>query len=402
MAQASTNARYLRPLEGVRVLDLTQIYNGPYATFLMAMAGADVIKVEPPGGEYLRRRDARSGAGIPFAMLNANKRSVSLNLKNERGRELFLRMVKSADVVAENFAPGVMERLGLGHDELEAANHRIIYASGSGYGDSGPYRDYPAMDLTVQAMSGVMSVTGYPESPPVKSGAALCDFFGGVHLYGAIATALFRRERVGLGCKIDVAMLEAVYPALASNIGMTFGERDDVPLRTGNRHGGLSLCPYNVYPTIDGYIAIICNNDKHWLALLDAMGRGDLKESPETAGMRQRVARMTDIDEMIAAWSIGFRREELFGLLMKHRVPSAPVRDLYEVIRDPHLFERGMLLRIEHPQYGDITVNRSPIHYAGLDQAEYRPSPDYGADNDAIYGGELGVDVGELRAGGVI
>jgi formyl-CoA transferase len=393
------------PLAGVKVLDLTQIYNGPYATFLMAMAGADIIKVEPPGGEFLRRRDARSGAGVPFAMLNANKRSISLNLKTARGKELFLGLARSADVVAENYAPGVMDRLGIGYDALRAINPRIIFASGSGYGADGPYRDYPAMDLTVQAMSGVMSTTGFSDNPPVRSGAALCDFFGGVHIYGAIATALFHRERTGRGSRIEVAMLEAVYPSLASSIGMTYGERDDIPLRTGNRHGGLSLCPYNVYPAQDGFVAIICNNDKHWTNLLDAMGRVDLKAAPEMATMRDRVQRMAEIDAMIAAWTTSLTRADLFDRLVRHRVPSAPVRDLPEVITDPHMHERGMLLEIDHPQYGPITVCRSPMRYAEMAPPAYRASPAYGADNDAVYGAWLGLaarDIAALRDEGVI
>ena len=272
MTVPDENALAPLPLRGIRVLDLTQIYNGPYATFLMAMAGAEVIKVEPPGGEYLRRRDARAGAFMPFAMLNGCKKSISLNLKSEKGRALFLDLVEGADVVAENFAPGVMDRLGVGFDVLRARNPRIIFASGSGYGQDGGYRDLMAMDLTVQAMSGVMSVTGYPDGPPTKAGAALCDFFGGTHLYGAIVTALYRRTTTGVGAWVDVAMLDAVYPTMASNIGMLSRGRNDIPSRTGNRHGGLSLCPYNVYPTSDGYIAIICNNDKHWQGLLSAMG----------------------------------------------------------------------------------------------------------------------------------
>jgi len=385
------------PLAGIRVLDLTQIYNGPYATFLMAMAGAEVIKVEPPGGEFLRRRDARSGAGVPFAMLNANKKSVSLNLKAARGKELFLELVRTADVVVENYAPGVMDRLGLGYEVLRAQNPTLIFASGSGYGVSGPYRDYPAMDLTVQGMSGVMSTTGFPENPPVRSGAALCDFLGGVHLYGAMVTALLRRERTGRGVQIDVAMLETVYPTLASSIGMTYGERDDIPLRTGNRHGGLSLCPYNVYPTADSYIAIICNSDKHWHALLDAMERPELKEAEQYAGMRQRVAHMDEVDAMVAAWTSGFQRDALFERLVKFRVPSSPVRSLHEVIADPHMHARGMLLEIDHPTYGPITVNRSPLNYLGIKQPEYRPSPAYAEDNAAIYG-QLGIDAAGLSA----
>ncbi|GAB5468345.1 MAG: hypothetical protein Kilf2KO_13750 [Rhodospirillales bacterium] len=384
------------PLVGIKVLDLTQIYNGPYATFLMAMAGAEVIKVEPPGGEFLRRRDARSGAGVPFAMLNACKRSISLNLKAERGRDLFLRLLEDADVVVENYAPGVMARLGIDYPVLKARKPDIVLASGSGYGQDGAYRDLPAMDLTVQALSGVMSVTGFPENPPAKSGAALCDFFGGVHLYGAIVTALFRRARSGEGARIDVAMLEAVYPTMASNIGMTYGARDDIPLRTGNRHGGLSLCPYNVYPTRDGHLAIICNNEKHWQALADCMERPDLKTDPQTANMRERVRNMERVDALIAEWTGARGKADLFDSLVARRVPCAPVRDLPEVIADESLHARGALLDIEHPVYGAITVMRSALRFADTPQADYRPSPDYAADNAAVYGA-LGLDAAGLE-----
>ncbi len=389
------------PFAGLRVLDLTQIYNGPYATFLMAMAGAEVIKVEPPGGEFLRRRDARSGAGVPFAMLNACKRSISLNLKTEKGRDLFLRLVETADVVAENYAPGVMDRLGIGYAALKAHNPSVILASGSGYGQEGANRDLPAMDLTVQALSGVMSVTGFAENPPVKSGAALCDFFGGVHLYGAIATALFRRERSGEGARIDVAMLEAVYPAMASNIGMTYGERDDIPLRTGNRHGGLSLCPYNVYPARDGYLAIICNSDKHWQALAECLGRPDLKSAPQTRSMRDRVANMEMVDALVSDWTAARSKAEISALLARHRVPSAPVRDLPEVVSDRSLRARGALLDIDHPDYGAITVMRSALRYEDTPQADYRHSPAYGADNAEVFGA-LGYDLDDLSREGVI
>ena len=161
------------PLTGISVLDLTQIYNGPYATFLMAMAGADIIKVEPPGGEHLRRRNARGGALYPFKMLNPNKRSISLDLKSEKDRSIFLELAKTVDIVIENFAPGVVDRLGIGYETIKYIKPDVIYASGSGYGQDGPYRGYQAMDIAVQAMSGVMSATGFAENPPVKAGVAL-------------------------------------------------------------------------------------------------------------------------------------------------------------------------------------------------------------------------------------
>ena len=203
------------PLSGIRVLDLTQIYNGPYATYLMAMAGADVIKIEPPEGEHLRKRSANSGAALPFAMLNGNKRSITLNLKSAEGKELLLRLVELADVLVQNYAPGVMDRLGLSRQVLHARNPRLVIASGSGYGSDGPYRDFPAMDLTVQAISGVMSVTGEEAGSPLKAGPAVCDFFGGTHLYGAIMTALFERSRTGIGREVEVSMMEAVYASLS-------------------------------------------------------------------------------------------------------------------------------------------------------------------------------------------
>jgi formyl-CoA transferase len=378
------------PLAGIRVLDLTQIYNGPYATFLMAMAGAEVIKIEPPGGEYLRRRDARAGAFMPFAMLNGCKKSVSLNLKSERGRDLFLDLVETADVVVENYSPGVMDRLGLGYDDLRARNPRIVFASGSGYGQDGGYRDLMAMDLTVQAMSGVMSVTGYPDGPPTKAGAALCDFFGGVHLYGAVVTALFRRETGGHGARIDVAMLDAVYPTMASNIGMLYGARDDLPPRTGNRHGGLSLCPYNVYPVIDGHIAIICNNDRHWQGLLAAMGRLDLSTDPRTLTMADRVRNMEFVDAEIAAFTGTMTKAALGPLLQSNKVPHAPVRELKEVMNDPVLHARGVLFEVDHPAYGRITLNNSPLRFSDTESPAYRCSPECGEHNEEIFA-ELGI-----------
>jgi crotonobetainyl-CoA:carnitine CoA-transferase CaiB-like acyl-CoA transferase len=246
------------PLDGLTVVDLGQIYNGPYCSFMLAMAGARVIKIEAKGGEHLRKRSVVGGAALPFAMLNSNKTFATLNLKSERGRELLRAMVARADVVVENFAPGAMDRLGLGYEALSQVNPRLVYGAGSGYGRSGPNRHYPAMDLTVQAMAGIMSVTGFPDRPPVKAGPALCDFFGGTHLYAGIMTALFERERTGRGRLVEVAMQEAVYASLASNLGLHYGSGGAAPERTGNRHGGLAESPYNVYPTQDGHIAIIC------------------------------------------------------------------------------------------------------------------------------------------------
>jgi len=186
---------------------------------------------------------------------------------------------------------------------LQARNPRLVYACSSGYGDSGPYRDYLAMDLTVQAMSGIMSVTGYPDQPPLKAGPAVCDFFAGVHLYGAIVTALLDRTRTGRGRRVEVSMMEASYFTLSSNLGMVHAQPDLAYARTGNRHGGLSLCPYNVYAAKDGYIAIIVNNDGHWRSLLTAFGQGALAEDPRYQTNASRVSRMDEVDDLVSSWT---------------------------------------------------------------------------------------------------
>lgn len=394
-----------QPLAGIVVVDLSQIYNGPYATFLMAMAGARVIKVEPRTGEHLRRRGVVGGAALPFAMLNANKSSVSLDLKSQRGRELLIEMVKKADVLVENFAPGVMDRLGLGIATLHKINPRLIYASSSGYGHAGLYRDYPAMDLTVQAMSGVMSVTGFPDRPPVKAGPALCDFFAGVHLYGGIVTALLDRERTGQGRAVEVAMMDSVYASLSSNLGLSYGSGWKEAPRTGNRHGGLAESPYNVYPTSDGYIAIICVGEIHWKNLIKAMGRDDLGKDPKFASLKTRVAHMDEVDEIVSGFTKKFTRDDLFKLLLEHRVPSAPVRTLDEVVNDPHMHQRGMLQWIDHPELGRIVVQGSPMRYEGAPATPHVPSARLGESNFGILCDWLGLskeEVTKLHAEGVV
>lgn len=393
------------PLSGVTVLDLGQIYNGPYSTFLMAMAGADVIKIEPPGGENLRRRTVVGGGALPFAMLNSNKRCLVLDLKQEDGKALLRELVAKADVLLENYVPGVMERLGLGYEALSAINPRLIYASGSGYGLTGPYRDYPAMDLTVQAMAGVMSITGFPDKPPVRSGPAVADFFGGVHLCAAVSMALFERERTGKGRLVEVAMMEAVYASLSSNLGMWFGSGGKAPSRTGNRHGGLAESPYNVYPTKDGYIAIIGVTDEHWRRLAHTVGRPELADDPRFSTLKARVAHMDEVDALVSSFTAGFDKQQLFELLQDNRVPCAPVRDLTEVVTDPHLAERGFLNPMRHPQFGDVVLPRSPLRFHGTEPVELLPSGTPGQHSDEILADVAGLDeaeIGRLRARKVI
>src|SRR5947199_7207502 len=224
----TTTAR--RPLEGMLVLDLGQVYNGPYCGLLLGFMGARVLKIEGPEGDIVRRRK-RDVEPYPLVMLNSNKESVVLDLKHPDGKTLFLRLARQADVVVENFAAGVMDRLGLGWEVLHKENPRLVYGSGTGFGLTGPYRDLPAMDLTIQAMSGIMNATGFPDLPPVKAGPAVCDFLAAVHLFGGIVTALLQRERTGLGQLVEVSMHEAAVVALASALGVFMDGDTKVPPR---------------------------------------------------------------------------------------------------------------------------------------------------------------------------
>ena len=379
------------PLNGVTVVDLGQIYNGPYCTFLMAMAGARVIKVEPKGGENLRRRAKVGGAAMPFAMLNSNKEFISLDLKSERGKELFRAMIAKADVAIENFSQGAMERLGLGYDSLKQINPRLVYASGSGYGRSGPMMNYPAMDIAVQAMSGLMSINGFEDRPPVKVGPAVADFFGGVHLYAGVVTALFERNTTGHGRLVEVSMMESVYPSLASNLGLYYATKGQVSARTGNRHGGMAESPYNAYPTTDGFIAVIAASDEQWNRLLGAIGRPELIGDPRYATLGERVARMDEVDAVVAAYTGVRGKNEAFAQLVGAGVTCAPVRDLDEVVHDEHMLGRQALEWVEHPIYGRMPLPRSSLRFSDTPMPAIEPSGEVGCDNAAVYGEWLGL-----------
>ena len=392
-----------RPLAGVTVLDFGQVYQGPYATLLMAQAGADVIKIEPPQGEPLRRRaPPGKSTTFPIAMLNSSKRAITLNLKHERGRALLFRMAEKGDVLLENFAPGVMDRLGVGWSVLREINPRLIYASGSGYGLSGPDRDNLAMDLTIQAVSGLISTTGFPDGPPVKAGPAIVDFISGIHLYAAVVTALFERAQTGKGRLVEVAMQEAAYPTLTSQLHAHF-ETGKVPLRGGNASHG--RVPLNVYPTKDGYVAMNIAVEEHWHNLLQAMGREELRDDPRFANNAARVAHRAEVDALVSGWTRTLGKMEIFAIAKERRIPLAPVRDVDEVMHDRHMHERGFLAEIEHDEIGRITVPTSPLRFHGADAVPLEPSPKLGQHNAEIYGGWLGLSANEIAAltlGGVI
>ena len=253
------------PLQGFTFLDFTQFYQGPYATMMLARAGADVIKIEPPHGESVRALAPKGKTGTyAFAALNSNKRAITLNLKSAEGRALLHRLIHHADALIENYAPGVMDRLGVGWDVLHAANPRLVYASASGFGLSGPDRDNLAMDFTIQAASGVMSLTGFADGPPLRTGGPYVDILGGAHLYGALVTALLQRERGGQGQLVEVAMVEAQFAVLTTAIDQ-YLKTGDIPARTGNAFANHARAPYNVYPAKDGHVAIILVTEGQWL-----------------------------------------------------------------------------------------------------------------------------------------
>lgn len=393
------------PLEGLTVLDLTQIYNGPYATFLMAMGGANVIKVEPKTGENLRSRGDLGGVAYPFAMLNSNKKPVTLNLKTEGGKELLREMVGKADILIENFSPGVMERLGLGAEELLKINPRLIYGSSSGYGSDGPYRNYPAMDLVMQAMCGVINSTGFQDGPPVKSGAALCDFFAGIHLFSAIMMALYHRERTGTGKIVEVSMQDATYCSLASNYGMYHARGDAAPERTGNRHGGLGVAPYNAYPAKDGYVVVNAPADHHWQSILQVIGREDLKDDERLKTRTARVINHELVDELLEAWINTQTKDDAATAMLARSVPCAPVRNLKEVMTDRNMLARGALQEIDHPELGHVNLPHTPLNIKGVPRIPIEPSQPLGAANAEVFGTWLGhppEDLKRLEEEGII
>jgi crotonobetainyl-CoA:carnitine CoA-transferase CaiB-like acyl-CoA transferase len=359
MNSAPQSGTASKPLDGITVIDLTQIYQGPYATFLMAKAGADVIKVEPIMGEPSRiRAKVSGGASLPMAMLNVNKKGITLNLKTSQGKELLKRLIADADILVENFTPGVMDRLGLGWEVLHQINPKLIYGSGTGYGLSGPDKDNQAMDVTIQASSGAMSVTGDPDGPPLRSGSSFIDFF----------TALFERTRTGLGRLVEVSMQETAYPTMASNLGLVYRSKGKVPQRVGNRHGGLALAPYNVYEAKDGHIAIVCATEDHWVKILKSMGREDLVADERFSTNKIRVEHIKRTDDFVEAWTRSITRSELFKLSKEFGFPAAPVRDLIEVMNDPHMHARGQLEWFDDPDLGRIVLPASPLIIHGAER----------------------------------
>jgi crotonobetainyl-CoA:carnitine CoA-transferase CaiB-like acyl-CoA transferase len=386
-----------RALTGITVLDLGQAFMGPYCGLLLQRLGARVIKVEPPTGEPYRRPTARKGVeAAQFGLLNAGKQSLCIDLKHPEGRRLFIELAKTADVVIQNYAPDTFDRL-VGVDAILDANPRLILASGSGYGNSGPYCSLKAMDLTIQAISGVMATTGFQDGPPVRTGPAVADFMGGAHLTAAVLAALVQRSVTGMGQHVEVALYDAIFPSLASNIGGYFDSDGEIPERTGNRHGGLAVAPYNAYQAKDGWITILCLHDRHWKGLCDAMGRQELIDDPALATNPARTANLDRVDAIVGEWTAEQSIADIVTVLADHDVVCAPVKSLSDVIADPQVVDRGLLEHHANSER-DWWTFASPLRLGGSPPPTDNAPPSLGQDSDEILAGQLALTDTEIDA----
>ena len=379
------------PLEGITVLDLGQIYQGPYAGFLLSMAGARVIKIEQTRGEPLRAR----GDSISYASLNSSKEAITLDLKSDEGKSMFMGLAKKSDVVLVNYAPGVPEKLGIDASSLWEVNPRLVFAHASGFGLSGPDAQQTAMDITVQAHMGPLSVTGHTDQDPVKAGVAFIDFLGGAHLYGAIVTALLDVERTGEGRLVETSMAEAAYHTLCSNL--LSWHQTGTATRTGNKHAALGVAPYDVYQCLDGHVALISVTNKHWRAVLEVIERTDLFEDARFRHNTDRAQHMQDVDDLVKGWTCSRPRSEVAERMSKAGVPIAIVRTVDEVVNDAHLIEREFLQWVTHDTLGDIPLPHSPLRFHGSRLRELEVFHPVGADNEAIYQEFLGLTPDEIN-----
>jgi formyl-CoA transferase len=383
----------LSSFQDLLVIELAHIYNGPYCGLMFAHLGAEVVKVEPHTGERLRGRAVGDEDPQEFIMLNSNKRSVALDLKSDEGREALLGLLDRADVLIENYSPGALDRMGLSPESLLERNPRLVVASGKGYGSTGPYASMPAMDLTVQAMSGTIATTGFADGPPVKAGPAFTDLSGGIHLFAAALAALYERERTGQGRLVEVSMHDTIYPMLTSALSGLYNHSErELPERTGNRHSGLAIAPYNVYPASDGWLAIICSAEAQWVGICRALGLEDLLEDERFSTKYLRADNMDELDARIGAAAAQLSRDEIAKRLEEHRVPCAPVKSLREVDNDPHLIARGMIRYVDHPHNGRVPTVGNPLRVSpDSGHGPLTPAPAIGEHQAEVLGRILGM-----------
>jgi formyl-CoA transferase len=407
-----------KALEGVRVLDMTHVQSGPSCTQILAWLGADVVKLEAPTGDITRKqlRDLPDVDSLYFTMLNCNKRSITLNMKSDRGKELFTEMVKNFDILAENFGPGAIDRMGFPWEKLQEINPRLIYASIKGFGD-GPYTHFKAYEVVAQAMGGSMSTTGFEDGPPLATGAQIGDSGTGIHTVAGILAALFQRERTGRGQRVTVAMQHAVlnlcrvklrdqqrlaHGSLGEYPNKEFG--DTVP-RSGNASGGgqpgwaVRCAPGGP----NDYIYVIVQ-PVGWEPIAKLIGRPELADDPEWNTPEARLSKLDKMFQMIEDWSIDHSKWEVLAKLNAHNIPCGPILSTKEIIEDTSLADNEIVVKVPHPQRGEFATVGMPIKLSDS-PADVSRSPLLGEHNQDIYGSELGLgddQLAELKANGVI
>ncbi len=370
-------------LEGIRVLDISRVLTGPYCSMMLADLGADVIKIEMPG----RGDDTRAwgppflgGESAYFLSINRNKRSVTVDLKSEEGRKIVLALAAKSDVLLENFAPGVADRLGLGYAAVRAVNDRIVYCSISGFGQDGPYRDHPAYDIILQGMGGLQAITGEPDRPPVRIGVAVADIAGGMFAAFAIAAALAHRARTQEGERIDVSLLDSQLAWLTYMAANYFATGRD-PERQGSRHP--TIVPYQAFETSNGYLNVAVGNDDIFRRLCEALGRPELAKDARFATNPARVEHRGELEPLL---EMVFRQRTTAGwsaLLNEHAVPAGPVYRMSDIARDPQVVARKEILELRHPKAGAIR-QFGPAFRSLHERGEHTPPPLLGEDTDDV------------------
>ncbi|MFD6062801.1 CaiB/BaiF CoA transferase family protein [Rhodococcus wratislaviensis] len=409
-----------KPLAGLRVLDLTVALSGPYGTLILAALGAEVIKVEMPGGSDIARFNppfctpegnmhlgALEEGDYSLSMMARNraKKSVELDLKDPRGREVFRRMAAEADIVFENLSDGVVERLGVDYESLRDVNPRLIYCSLSGLGNPSRFPGVKAMDITVQAVSGAMDTTGDAGGPPMRFGLPISDLLAPLYAVIGVQAALRAREQTGRGQRVDVSMLDclaSLLPFEHLDVMQQFG----FPPRSGNQHA--RLAPFGVFRTSDGYVSIAAASESWMQGVFDALGRPELIEDPRFSSRGPRVANSTELNRLIEAWTSVRSTDEVIHELAERRgVPCVPVRSAAEVLSDKALIEAGVLAKLEHPFGGtvDAVGGGIPIRLSGSDTRLVGRARPLGADTDGVLREMAGLsddEIAELRSEGVI
>ena len=405
-------------LEGVRVIDLTAWLAGPFLSMQLAALGAEVIKIERPktgepvrsGVPFVGPRGVRSEGktnediGLVYLKRNRGKKSITLNMKNKQGKEIFRKLVANGDVVLENFAPGTMEGFGFDYPALKEINPKIIFCSISGYGQSGPYKDRPAFDLTIQATSGIMAVTGFPDGPPLRCGPWIGDLIPALYGLSGILAALASREKTGHGERIDVSMQDCCFSMIMDESLDLLVSRK-IPTRQGNRNP--RIVPWSTFPTKDGNIAICVFSNDQWKVFLEAIGREDCLKDPRFQNLGDRLKNENDVEAVVKEWSRNLSTEEALKILRKREVPCDPILEVKEVLEDPQLKSRGMIQELRHPLSGGTGLKAAgfPIRFSELPAQYASPAPLLGQHNDEIYMGLLGFSIEEmeqLRKEGII